>query len=213
MRKLREVMRLRFELHLGYQQIGRSCAIGVSTVCKYLQRAEAAGVSWPLPEDWDEARVEAALFPARSTGRDSPARSQPDFATIHEQLRQHRHLTLQLLWEEYRQANPEAIVTRASASCTSVGDRSSTWCCDRSTRPARRCSSIGRARRFRCTTGIPAWRGKPRCSWPRWAPAATPGPRRRAISRWNRGCALTCMRSNTSAAFRRWRFPITPRPA
>ena len=64
MRKLREVMRLRFELHLGYQQIGRSCAIGVSTVCKYLQRAEAAGVGWPLPEGWDEARLEAALFPS-----------------------------------------------------------------------------------------------------------------------------------------------------
>ena len=63
MRKLREVMRLRFELHLGYQQIGRSCAIGVSTVCKYLKRAEAAGLTWPLPEGWDEARVEAALFP------------------------------------------------------------------------------------------------------------------------------------------------------
>jgi len=109
MRKLREVLRLRFELHLGYQQIGRSCAIGVSTVCKYLKRAEAAGVTWPLPEGWDDARVEAALFPRTA----SPAkvqraeRSQPDFAAMHEQLRQHRHLTLQLLWEEYRQANPE----------------------------------------------------------------------------------------------------------
>ena len=65
MRKLREVLRLRFELKLGYQQIGRSCAIAVSTVHKYLKRAEAAGVSWPLPEDWDEARVEAAVFPRR----------------------------------------------------------------------------------------------------------------------------------------------------
>lgn len=63
MRKLREVLRLRFELHLGYQQIGRSCAIGASTVCKYLQRAEAAGVGWPLQEGWDEERLEAALFP------------------------------------------------------------------------------------------------------------------------------------------------------
>src|SRR5260370_11971991 len=36
-----------------------------------------------------------------------PARTPPDFASMHEQLRQHRHLTLQLLWEEYRQANPE----------------------------------------------------------------------------------------------------------
>ncbi len=109
MRKLREVMRLRFELHLGYQQIGRSCAIGVSTVCKYLQRSEAAGLTWPLPEGWDEARVEAALFPrpASSAKEKTIARSQPDFASIHEQLRQHRHLTLQLLWEEYRQAAPE----------------------------------------------------------------------------------------------------------
>jgi len=41
MRKLREVLRLRFELKLGYQQIGRSCSIGVSTVHKYLKRAEA----------------------------------------------------------------------------------------------------------------------------------------------------------------------------
>ncbi len=66
MRKLREVLRLRFELKLGYQQIGRSCAIGVSTVHKYLKRAEAAGITWPLPEDWDEARVDAAVFPRRS---------------------------------------------------------------------------------------------------------------------------------------------------
>src|SRR5579864_5650342 len=110
MRKLREVMRLRFELHLGYQQIGRSCAIGVSTVCKYLKRAEAAGLTWPLPEGWDDARVEAALFPRSGPPaiEQTPARSKPDFVSIHEQLRQHRHLTLQLLWEEYRQANPDA---------------------------------------------------------------------------------------------------------
>ena len=62
MRKLREVLRLRFELKLGYQQIGQSCSIGVSTVHKYLKRAEAAGVTWPLPDDWDEARVEAQVF-------------------------------------------------------------------------------------------------------------------------------------------------------
>ena len=109
MRKLREVLRLRFELKLGYQQIGRSCSIGVSTVHKYLKRAEAAGVSWPLPEEWDEARVEAAVFPSAATPavESQPARAPPDFAAIHDQLRQHRHLTLQLLWEEYRQAQPD----------------------------------------------------------------------------------------------------------
>jgi transposase len=34
-------------------------------------------------------------------------RPQPDWKTVHEQLQQHRHLTLQLVWEEYRQAHPE----------------------------------------------------------------------------------------------------------
>ena len=67
MRKIKEVMRLRFELHLGYQQIGRSCAIGVSTVHKYLKRVEAAGLKWPLREEWEEARVEAAVFRIRTT--------------------------------------------------------------------------------------------------------------------------------------------------
>jgi len=63
MRKLREVVRLRFELHLGYQQIGRSCAIGVSTVCKYLKRAEAAGLTWPLPEARDDAKGGRGVVP------------------------------------------------------------------------------------------------------------------------------------------------------
>jgi len=109
MRKIKEVMRLRFELQLGYQQISRSCAIASSTVHKYLKRAEAAGLSWPLPEGWNEDRVEAAIFP-RSVplAPQRPAkRAAPDYATIHEQLRTHRHVTLQLLWEEYRQANPD----------------------------------------------------------------------------------------------------------
>ena len=109
MRKLREVLRLRFELKLGYQQIGRSCAIAVSTVHKYLKRAEATGVKWPLPDDWDEARVEAMVFPRREPTlvEKNPARTPPDFPAIHEQLRGSKYVTLQLLWEEYRQANPD----------------------------------------------------------------------------------------------------------
>jgi transposase len=32
---------------------------------------------------------------------------QPDFAQLHEELQRHPHLTLQLAWEEYRQAHPD----------------------------------------------------------------------------------------------------------
>ena len=62
MRKTKEVLRLRFELGLGLRQIARSCSLGLGTVHEYLQRAKIAGISWPLPEGWDEAKLESALF-------------------------------------------------------------------------------------------------------------------------------------------------------
>ena len=107
MRKTREVLRLKWELGLGVRQIARSCSLGLATVHDYLQRAEAAGIRWPLPEGWDEERLETALFgPPKARGTD-PEKAVPDFAALHEQKQRHRHLTLQLLWEEYRQAHPE----------------------------------------------------------------------------------------------------------
>jgi transposase len=107
MRKLKEVLRLRYELGLGQRQIARSCSIGHGTVYEYLKRAQAAGVTWPLPEGWDDRRLEEALFggtPRRAYESRKPA---PDFARLHEELQRHPHLTLQLAWEEYRQVHPD----------------------------------------------------------------------------------------------------------
>ncbi len=106
MRKTKEVLRLRYELKLDQRQIARSCSLAVSTVHEYLKRAAAANIAWPLPEGWDDAKLEAALFPAAEAG--APAqKAAPDFAAIREQLRRHRNVTLRLLWEEYRESNPD----------------------------------------------------------------------------------------------------------
>jgi len=107
MRKIREVLRLRFELGLGQRAIARACSISQSTVHDYLNRAAAAGVVWPLGEEWDEQRVEQALFGERQVVKRLPEQVLPDFSALHSQLQQHRHLTLQLAWEEYRQIHPE----------------------------------------------------------------------------------------------------------
>ena len=108
MRKIKEVLRLKFELGFSQRQIARSCAIGRATVDDYLKRADAAGLSWPLPEGWDDSSLEAALFTRPTQRGTEPKRSLPDFAGIHDQLQHHSHLTLQLVWEEYRQANPDS---------------------------------------------------------------------------------------------------------
>jgi transposase len=106
MRHIKDVLRLRFELNLKQRQIARSCSIAVSTVNEFLKRAKGAGLAWPLPEGWDDARLETTLYPHPQQGS-RPQRSEPDFAAMHDQLRRHRHVTLQLLWEEYRESNPE----------------------------------------------------------------------------------------------------------
>ena len=107
MRKTQEVLRLRFELGLSQEQIARSCSIAQGTVSNYLRRARAAGVTWPLPEGWDEARLEEALFGHSPRRLYETRRPTPDFASLHQELQSHRHLTLQLLWEEYRQDHPD----------------------------------------------------------------------------------------------------------
>jgi transposase len=106
MRKTKEVLRLRFELGLGQRQIARACAISQGAVHNYLKKAAAAGLGWPLPEGWGEQRLEETLFGNHQPVERRP-RTLPDFASLHEQRQQHRHLTRQLLWEEYRQAHPD----------------------------------------------------------------------------------------------------------
>jgi len=68
MRKLPEVMRLRYELKLGYQQIGRRCAIGVGTVHKLPEASRGGRGGWPLPESWDETTGKHS-FPSVGEGR------------------------------------------------------------------------------------------------------------------------------------------------
>lgn len=105
MRKLKEVLRLRFELNLDQRQIARSCSISVSTVHEYLKRAEAAAVGWPVPTDWSDARLQAALFPPTAVPT-RPCKDTLDCNQIQQQLRTNHHVTLQLLWEEYHATNP-----------------------------------------------------------------------------------------------------------
>lgn len=108
MRKVTEVLRLRFGLGLKQTQIARSCSIGQATVHRYLERAEAVGLSWPLPDGCDERRLQELLFgktlPEFTPGATRPP---PDFALICRQLQSSKHVTLQLLWEEYREQSPD----------------------------------------------------------------------------------------------------------
>jgi transposase len=106
MRKLKEILRLRFEAGLSYRQIAAAAQVSVGVAAKYVAQAERAGLTWPLPENQDEAAL------ARLLGQnpDVPTRlsryAVPDGAALHQELKK-KGVTLQLLWEEYRARYPE----------------------------------------------------------------------------------------------------------
>jgi transposase len=66
MRKIKEVIRLKFEADLSHDRIAAATGVSKGTVTKYLQRAREVGLDWPLPEAMDDAQLQALLFSARA---------------------------------------------------------------------------------------------------------------------------------------------------
>jgi transposase len=104
MRKIREVLRLR-EAGFSARSIARSIGIGRTAANQILDRADAAGLPWPLPEEFTDADLERTLYPA-PPGTDVE-RPLPDWSQIAKELRM-PGVTLRLLWEEYHASHPEA---------------------------------------------------------------------------------------------------------
>lgn len=105
MRKIREILRLRYDCKLPYGKIAASCRIGRTTVSDYLQRFEASGLGWPLASDIDDTRLEQLLFPSVQISC-SPKRAPLDWQYVHSELRR-KGVTLMLLWQEYKAQHPD----------------------------------------------------------------------------------------------------------
>jgi len=103
--KVRDLLRLKHEQKLGSRAIGRSCNLSKSAVNDYLRLASARGLQWPLPPDLDDEALEKRLAPDEPPNKPA-SRPLPDLPIIHQELKR-KGVTLALLWEEYRQAEPE----------------------------------------------------------------------------------------------------------
>lgn len=105
MRKIKEIFRLKWEHHLSNRKIAKSCFTSHSTVADYLSKAQEAGLSWPLIKDLDDEAIEKKLFPAKLPQHPSK-RQMPSMVYLHNELKK-KKVTLQLLWYEYKQENPD----------------------------------------------------------------------------------------------------------
>lgn len=104
MRKTKEVLRLKFDAGLSNRQIARAMRISCSTVSETVGRLKAAGLTWPLPDGFSESALERRLY--RAKGEVAADAREPDWQHVHAELSR-KHVTLMLLWSEYKQAHPE----------------------------------------------------------------------------------------------------------
>jgi transposase len=111
MRKIKDVLRL----HLvggvsSCRQLARAAGCGKSAVADCLRRAAAAGLDrWERIAELNEEELERRLYPATTqpTVR-VQQRPLPDWTKIREELaRRDHHVTLALLWTEYKAEHPE----------------------------------------------------------------------------------------------------------
>jgi transposase len=106
MRKIKEILRLKFELKLSNRQIAKSCHLSRATVADYTARVQAAGLNWPLPPEMDETALENLLFPSANPLALKEPKFLPDWALVHQELKR-KGVTLLLLWTDYKEQSPD----------------------------------------------------------------------------------------------------------
>ena len=118
MRRVREILRLKFECGSSDRAIAVAVSVARSTVQLCVARFAAAGLSWPLPGTLTEQGLEALLFaPLGGSKLGKRLKAEPDWAAIHRELRR-PGVTLLLLWEEYPGSGGQNCTPKHSASLT-----------------------------------------------------------------------------------------------
>ena len=82
------------------REIGRALKLSHGAVSKYRAAIRVAGLTWQEAQNLEDTGLERRIWHARA---EPPGREiiLPDCAWIHTELKRHKHVTLQLLWDEY----------------------------------------------------------------------------------------------------------------
>jgi len=105
MRQRRQTLRLHLESRLTRRECAQLLGGAKTTIGDIVRKARAAGVDCAVAQTLSDDELEARLY--RPAVPRSARHLEPDYAYLHQELKR-PGVTLQLLWEEYTQANPLA---------------------------------------------------------------------------------------------------------
>ena len=86
MRKIKEVLRSKYDCGLGARDIARSYNVARRTVVDHLMKAQAAELSWPVAAALTDTQIEESLFPVKPI-TSSVKRPEPYYEYIYNELR------------------------------------------------------------------------------------------------------------------------------
>jgi len=104
MSKVKEILRLKYDVGLSLRDIAASCNCGKSTVDEILKRAQNANITWPCELN-DKELLSLIYPPAERYSK----YTEPDMEYIFQEMKK-KNVTLILLWEEYKRDNPNGLM-------------------------------------------------------------------------------------------------------
>jgi len=106
MKKIKEILRLKFITDISTRAIGRAVNVAPSTVLDYCRRFKRVDYTIEEILKLDEDEIYQLLFPEKSVRKRKRERPFPDYAYIHKEIAK-KGVTFELLWREYKEEHPE----------------------------------------------------------------------------------------------------------
>jgi len=104
--QLKQLIQLRAN-QMTTRASARALSLSQGAVSKYGRAVLASCQTWEMALGLEEMELERRVFAERRL-RPAPTTTTPDCAWIHTEMKRHKHVTLQLLWEEYHATHGQA---------------------------------------------------------------------------------------------------------
>jgi len=105
MKRIKEILQLRYVTDISVRAISRAVNVPPSTVSDYCKRFQITGYTIDEILRVDEDQIYQLLFPEKRLPKREKKRPLPDFAYIHKEIAK-KGVTFELLWMEYKEENP-----------------------------------------------------------------------------------------------------------
>lgn len=106
MAKIKEVLRLRYEVGLSLRDIAASIHCSLGTISNILQKTQEAGITYPT--ELTAKELGSIIYPPVEA-KPGETKPEPDMEYIQREMSR-KGVTLQLLWEEYKAENPTGLM-------------------------------------------------------------------------------------------------------